>query len=165
MIPGETSDIEWVREFILGIRQIRGEMDINPSKALPAQLAETSATDRRRVADYDTYLRRLARLDGIEILDAEAQPPRGAATALLGEMRILVPLAGVIDLAAERERLGKLEQRLQKDLKKSMAKLGNAQFRSNAPAEIVAKEEARVADFQQSLGRIRDQLQRLSGLE
>jgi valyl-tRNA synthetase len=80
-------------------------------------------------------------------------------------MRILVPLAGVIDLAAERARLGKVAQRLEKDLSKSQAKLANGQFRANAPTDIVAKEEARVADFKQSLERLGEQLRRLQELE
>ena len=128
--PDAEAEINWVQNFVVGIRQIRGEMDINPSQALTAQLAEASDMDRRRAMDHETYLTRLARLDNIEILPSGAEPSRGAATALLGDMRILVPLAGVIDLAAERDRLHKVAERLRKDLGKSEAKLGNEKFRA-----------------------------------
>ncbi len=163
--PEALAEIQWVQGFVVGIRQIRGEMDINPGQSLAAELADASETDRRRLRDYQTYVTRLARLDSVTFLDKGSDVPQGAATALLGEMRILVPLAGVIDLAAERERLSKVKQRLQKDLDKSQTKLANQQFRTNAPAEIVAKEHARVKDLQQSLDRIGEQLQRLADLE
>ncbi len=163
--PEALAEIEWLQGFVVGIRQIRGEMDISPSKALKAQLLDSSAQDQRRLRDYELYLTRLARLDSIQLLESGRAAPRGAATALLGEMRILVPLAGVIDLAAERQRLTKVEQRLLKDLDKSAAKLGNARFRANAPPEIVAKEEGRVSELQQSLLRIRDQAKRLDDLD
>lgn len=158
------AEIAWVQEFIVGIRQIRGEMDIPPGKALSAQLIGASSTDQRRLSSYQRYLIRLARLDSIEVVDG-GEPARGVATALLGDMRILVPLAGVIDLAEERQRLAKVEQRLAKDLQKSQGKLANAQFRANAPPEIVAKQEHRVEELSRSLARLQAQAERLKDLE
>ena len=89
---------------------------------------------------------------------------RGAATALLGGMRILVPLAGLIDVALERERLDKQLARTKDDLQKCLRKLGNENFVANAPEEIVAKENARVAEFRQRAEQLEQQLARLAEL-
>jgi valyl-tRNA synthetase len=159
------AQINWLKDFVVGIRQIRGEMDISPGRVLTALLVDSSSTDRDRLARLSIYLQRLARLETIQVIAADGEVPQGAATALLGEMRILVPLAGVIDLDAERQRLAKVEQRLNKDLAKCEAKLGNQQFRANAPPEIVAKEQERVNDLRQNLARISDQVARLKGLQ
>lgn len=162
---GAVAEIDWLKDFVVGIRQIRGEMDISPGQPLRALLVDSHSTDRRRASELGPYLRRLARLESIEILGPGTEALRGAATALLGEMRIMVPLAGVIDLDAERQRLAKVEQRLLKDLHKAQAKLSNEKFLANAPAEIVRKEQDRVTALQQSLNRISDQMDRLKGLE
>ncbi len=109
-------------------------------------------------------MRRLAGLERIDLV-----PPggvvKGAATALVGPLRILVPLAGIIDVAAERERLGKQVARTQDDLAKARRKLDNQNFVANAPEEIVAKENARVAEFEQRVQQLTQQLARLAEID
>jgi valyl-tRNA synthetase len=121
-------------------------MSISPGKRLSIQLADLDAVDRERVERHRARLDALARLDGIEVLDA-VPPAGGVATALVRQFRVLVPLAGVIDVGAERSRLAKQRDRLQQDLDKTRAKLANAQFVANAPASIVDKEKGRAADL------------------
>ena len=154
------ADIAWVKTFMLGVRQIRGEMNISPSQRLTVKLAGASATDRERVARHRGYLERLAVLAEISEVESAASVP-GAATALVGDMQLLVPLAGLVDIAAERERLGKQLERANADLEKGRRKLDNAAFVANAPADVVAKERERVAELEQRIARLRGQLERL----
>jgi len=155
------AEIEWLQRFVVAIRQIRGEMNIAPSHRLVVKLAGATATDRERVARHRNYLERLAMLAEISEVESAASV-RGAATALLGDMQILVPLAGLIDIAAERERLGKQLERWSSDLEKCRRKLDNASFVANAPADVVAKERERVADLEQRTARLRSQIDLLA---
>jgi len=97
------------------------------------------------------------------VLEAEAVAPE-SATALVGEMSVLVPMAGLIDAAAEAERLGKLLTKAQQELAKTHSKLGNENFVRNAPAEVVATERERQADFERQVGSLTAQLERIRGL-
>jgi valyl-tRNA synthetase len=154
------TEIEWLKAFIIGIRQIRAEMNLSPGKALPVKLAGATAADRARVATNRAYIERLARVADIEHLEDSAAV-RGAATALLGEMRILVPLAGLVDVGAEITRLDKQLARARKDLEACRRKLDNASFVSNAPAEIIAKERERAAELTQRSDQLSAQLTRI----
>ncbi len=153
-------EIEWIKTFISGIRQIRGEMEINPGKRLPVKLADSSATDRRRIDEHGAYLTAVGRLEELEIVD-EATTVSGTATALVGRMRILVPLAGLIDLDAEVTRLTKQRQQAQADLDLCQTKLANSQFIAHAPAAIVTKTQDRATELTQKLAQLQTQLERL----
>ncbi|MDX1517617.1 MAG: valine--tRNA ligase [Woeseiaceae bacterium] len=157
------ADIDWVCRFILGIRQIRGEMDISPGKALPAVLDNASADDRRRAAGYAELLERVGRVESIDVL-ADGDEAPTAATALLGDLRILVPMAGLIDVAAERERLDKRVAKTQADLDRARSKLANDNFVNNAPAAVVTQERERAAEFENQLRQLREQLDKLAEL-
>ena len=87
------TEISWVMQFVPGLRQIRGEMDISPGKALPVLMQNASSDDLRRVADHRLLLDRVGRVESCEPLGGEAPP---AATALLGDMTLLVPMKGLI---------------------------------------------------------------------
>ena len=158
--PAAEAEVEWLKAFVVGIRQIRGEMSLSPSKPLPVKLAGASAADRARVAANGAYIRKLARVAEIEHV-AEGALVRGAATALLGDMRILVPLAGLVDVGAEIARLEKQLERARKDLDGCTRKLGNAEFLRNAPPDVVAKERARADELMQRITQLELQLQRL----
>ncbi|MDZ7643940.1 MAG: valine--tRNA ligase [Woeseiaceae bacterium] len=158
------ADIGWVQQFILGIRQIRGEMDISPGRALPVLLQGASAADRQRADRHATLLARVGRVESVRHLaDDEQAPP--AATALLGDLRLLVPMQGLIDVAAERTRLGRQRDRLQADLGKARGKLANDRFVNNAPPDVVTQERERVAEFERRLGQLAEQLEKLDSLE
>jgi valyl-tRNA synthetase len=157
------ADIEWVRQFILGIRQIRGEMDISPGKPLPVILQGAGDDDRRRSSQYLHLLQRVGRVESIDTLRDGDTPP-AAATALLGAMRLLVPMQGLIDVAAERSRLEKQVQRAETDLGRTRAKLGNENFVNNAPADVVTQEQQRAAEFARTIEQLREQLEKLAEL-
>jgi valyl-tRNA synthetase len=158
------ADIEWVRQFILGIRQIRGEMDISPGKPLPVVLENAAATDRSRAESFAHLLQRVGRVESITNL-AEGEEPPNSATALLGEVRLLVPMKGLIDVEAERARLEKQLVRVKSDLAKTQGKLGNAKFVNNAPAEVVSQEQQRAGDFQKTIAQLAEQLEKLTELD
>jgi valyl-tRNA synthetase len=157
-------ELAWLKGFIVGIRQIRGEANLPRSSLLTVRLADATPSDRTRVERHDAYLRKLAGLERIE-LTASGETVKGAATALLGAMRILVPLAGLIDVAAERERLGKQLARTRDDLGRVRRKLENQSFVANAPPDIVAKEHARIAELDQRAAQLSQQLVRLAELD
>ena len=157
------SDIEWVQQFILGIRQIRGEMDISPGKPLPVLLQDSSAEDRKRSETHAGLLRGVGRVESVTVLGANEEPP-AAATALLGELRLLVPMKGVIDVDAERARLEKQLDKVNVDLARTNGKLGNEKFVNNAPVDVVAKEKLRAADFEKTITQLNEQLEKLADL-
>jgi valyl-tRNA synthetase len=158
--PEAEQEVAWIQAFISGVRQIRGEMDIGFSQPLTVWLEEPSAEDLERLQRYRSYLTRLARLEAIEPLADKATA--GCAAALVGELRLLVPLAGIKDLGAERDRLARAVAKIQQDLAKSQAKLGKASFVERAPAEVVAKELQRVADMTSQVTKLNEQIQRLT---
>ncbi|WP_371194887.1 valine--tRNA ligase [Glaciecola sp. SC05] len=149
-------DIEWVKAFVMGIRNIRGEMDIAPSKRLPVLLHNMHAQDVSRLANTQSYLLTLAKLESIDVLDASAQAP-ASATALVGEMEILIPMAGLIDKAAELARLNKAADKLEKDVARTEGKLNNQNFVGKAPVEVIDKEKAKLADAKMQLDKIKEQ--------
>ncbi len=154
-------DVEWVRHFILGIRQIRGEMDIPPGKALPVLLQNATANDRRRARDHLALLARLGRIESVTALANGEEPPQ-SATALVGDMRLLVPMKGLIDVDAERARLEKQQARLRTELVRAEGKLANASFVRNAPPAVVQQEQERAGEFGRQLEQLQEQLAKLA---
>ena len=157
------TELGWIMSFVLGIRQIRGEMDIAPSRAIPLLLQDAAAADLVRLERHGSYLRRLANLASLEPLAAGARAP-ASATALLGTMKLLVPLARLIDAGAEIERLEKRLARTQSDRTKLVDKLANAGFVSRAPAELVEQERGRLVELERACAQLETQLERLRTL-
>jgi valyl-tRNA synthetase len=158
------ADIEWLRKFILGVRQIRGEMDIPPGKPLPVILENASELDERRAAEHASLLQRVGRVESVALL-ADGEEPPAAATALLDETRLLVPMKGMIDVDAERKRLGKQMDKVQVELGRARSKLDNPNFVNNAPADVVTQEKQRAADFERQLALLTEQLAKLGHLD
>lgn len=154
------ADIEWLKAVILGVRNIRGEMNIPPGKALTLLLRNGDASDQTRLAQNSQYLKKLAKLDDISWLSPDDAVP-AAATALAGELEILVPMAGLIDKDAEISRLNKEIGKLESDLARLQGKLGNAAFIDKAPAAVVAKEQEKLQAQQQALETLQEQMQRI----
>jgi valyl-tRNA synthetase len=155
--------VTWMKQFILAVRQIRGEMDIAPSRKIPLLLRHAKERERELVTQLSAYLLRLAGLESIRVLEAGAAAPE-SATALVGELTLLVPMAGLIDPKSEAERLSKLMAKNGSDLAKLEAKLGNANFVKNAPAEVVAGDRARVAELTAHNSSLAAQLERVRRL-
>ena len=156
------ADIDWVRKFILGIRQIRGEMDISPGKPLPVLLKGATKEDRRKAREHLPLLQRVGRVETVEILDDEEAPT--SATALLDDLRLLVPMKGLIDVDAERARLSKQLDKVRGELAKATAKLSNEKFVNNAPPAVVSQERDRASDFQRQIDQLTEQVKKLAEL-
>jgi valyl-tRNA synthetase len=140
------AEVAWMKQFILAVRQIRGEMDIAPSRRIPLLLRSADPRDHALAERHFNWLARLAGLESIKMLGAHAATPE-SATAILGELTLLVPMAGLIDPKAEADRLTKLMAKNDSDITKLEAKLGNANFVKNAPPEVVAADRARAAEL------------------
>ena len=122
-----SEDLEWVKQFVIAIRNIRGEMDIAPSKPLPVLLKNVSELDQRRLSENEQFLSSLAKLENIEVLADDDQGP-ASASAVVGDMSLLIPMAGLIDKEAELARLSKAISKLEIDAKRTQGKLSNDNF-------------------------------------
>jgi len=156
-------DIEWMKSFVLGIRNIRGEMDIPPSKPLAVLLRNASRSDWQRLQTTQAFLGSIARLESVNLLESDEEAPP-SATALVGEMEILIPMAGLIDKQAELSRIARALEKLQKDHERTQGKLSNEKFVSNAPAEVIAKEQAKLADFVMQIRKLQEQQSSIAAL-
>ncbi|MEJ2688153.1 MAG: valine--tRNA ligase, partial [Gammaproteobacteria bacterium] len=157
------AEMEWVMGVILGVRKIRSGMNIAPGKPLPVLLADGSEQDRAREARQRHYLKALGRLESITwIADDDTAPD--SATALVGQLKVLIPMAGLIDKEAELARLNKEIERVATDLERCESKLENANFVQRAPAEVVAKERGRAGDLNSALADLRAQRERIAAL-
>jgi len=157
------AEVEWIKSFILGIRKIRAEYDIAPGKALPVLCENATADNSAKVQRHHDLLQALAKTEAIEVLAKGDSAPE-SATALVGEMRILIPLAGLIDPVAENERLDRESARLEKEKGRLEGKLGNDSFVAKAPADVVAKEKQKLADVLVALDQLQQQKERLKKL-
>ena len=156
-----SAEIEWFKAVLTGVRKIRSEMNIAPGKTIPLLLADGDAEDRRRTQKFSSQIEFLARCEAPRWL-ATGEPEPAAAAAVIGNLRVLIPLEGLIDLDAERVRLNKEIARIEGEIKKCEGKLGNANFVDHAPAAVVEQERNRLADWTTQIGALREQADRLS---
>ena len=161
-ITAET-ELEWVKSFVTGVRKIRSEMDIAPGKPLPVLLRNASDSDKACFNTNKTFIETLAKLETVEWLESGDEAPE-SATALIGEMQILIPLAGLIDKEAELARLEKEIGKLKVNIDKGKAKLGNPGFVDKAPPAVVDKERARVDELSVALQQLQAQAEKISAL-
>ncbi len=153
-----TAEIEWVKDVLTGVRRIRAEMNIAPGKTIPLLLADGDAADRERADKFAAQIAFLGRVDMPTWVNGD-EP--AAAVAVVGGMRVLIPLEGLIDVGAEKTRLAKEIARVEGEIKKCEAKLGNANFVANAPAEVVDQERQRIADWTRQADAMREQAKKL----
>jgi valyl-tRNA synthetase len=160
--PAVEEEIEWVKDIIVGIRNIRGEMDISPGKSLPVWFENASKTDFE-YAEQNMHL--LERVGRIESVRPRKKSDEGTATAtsMRGEMILHVPMAGIIDIDAEKARLGKLRERAETDLALVRTRLENPDFVNNAPPDVVTKNKQQLAELELKISQFDEQLARLSG--
>jgi valyl-tRNA synthetase len=157
------ADVAWIKGFVLALRQVRGELNISPARRVPVLIDQASDVDRERLARHRGLLDKLAGLESLALLPAGATPP-AASMALVGDMKVLVPMAGLIDARAEVERLAKLITRHRSDLAKAQAKLANDNFVRNAPPEVVRQENERIATFERAIAELGEQRLRVERL-
>ncbi|MEP5766633.1 MAG: valine--tRNA ligase [Halieaceae bacterium] len=155
-----TADIEWLKNVILGLRNIRGEMNIPPGKELSVLLRNGNDKDKKRLQENEQYLKKLAKLSDIRFLHDEEEAPVASAS-LVGDLEILVPMSGLIDRDAELARLAKEIDKLEKDLARIQGKLNNSGFVDKAPAAVVEKEREKMESQQQALNKLQQQVTQL----
>ncbi len=156
-------EMAWVMQFILGIRKIKGEQNIAPGKPVPVLLANTNEQDRAWAKEHRAYLDFLARTESIEILSEGEEGPE-SATALVGQMKVLIPLGELIDKSAELARLDKGIAALDTDLLNLEKKLANPGFAEKAPATVVQQTRDRLAASQQARQDLLAQREKIAAL-
>ena len=138
------------------IRNIRGEMDISPNKPLSVLVKNVSGEHQRRLEQNATFLQAMAKLEEITVL-AEGEKGPASATALVGEMEILIPMAGLIDKDAELARIAKALDKAEKDFSRTQGKLSNEKFVSNAPEAVINKEREKLEEFRIAMEKLKEQ--------
>ncbi|WP_044410849.1 valine--tRNA ligase [Thiomicrospira microaerophila] len=157
------AELDWVKQFIMGVRRIRSEMDIAPGKPLPVLLSKVSAQDQAWLDHNRLFLMTLAKLESIEILERDDQAPE-SAMSLVGDMNILIPMAGLIDKQAELARLDKEINKLKSEFARLNGKLSNESFVARAPEAVVAKERAKLDEIQTALSNLEQQYGKIQQL-
>ncbi len=152
---------EWVREVLVGIRKIRSEMDIAPSKTVPVFIENASDTDKAYIAEFSEWLMKLGKMESFELLTDDAPE---SAIALVGEMKLHIPLAGLIDKDAELARLDREITKLQASIDRLNGQLSNEKYVNNAPAELVAKSREQLAEQEAKISELVGQRKKIEGL-
>ncbi|WP_019571120.1 valine--tRNA ligase [Thioalkalivibrio sp. ALMg3] len=158
-----TAELDWVKDFITGLRRIRAEMDIAPAKPLPVLVKNWTDADQERYTRHRGLLEFLAKPESVTWLDTADEAPE-SAMALVDDMQLLIPLAGLIDKDAELARLDKEIGKLDKNLEQSEQRLSNASFVDRAPAEVVQKERDRVAEMHATRDQLAAQRERIRAM-
>jgi valyl-tRNA synthetase len=150
-----------LQKIILGVRNIRGEMNIAPGKMLALLIVNANSAQQQLIQQYAYLLQSIAKLESIKFLAPTDKQPE-SAVALVGEMQLLIPMQGLIDKEAELARLNRELEKLNKEIIKAKAKLDNPGYVEKAPKEVVAKEQQNFADLQQSVSKIQENIQKIS---
>ena len=159
----EYQAIEWLKEIVSGIRNIRGEMLIKPSVMIKAFYEGGNKTDKRRSADLTGLIKEIAGLESLEWMkEGEELPP--SAVVVLENLKILIPLEGLIDPKEESQRLRKKIDKASKEHKMLSSKLENKKFTDNAPKELVQEQQERFELISKELSNLNDQLKEISRL-
>jgi valyl-tRNA synthetase len=157
------AEMQWLQRFVLGPRKIRAEMNISPGKHLEVLLQGGDAEDRARYERNAALATSLARVTVSDWLDVDADAPE-SATALVGSMKLLIPMKDLIDKEAEAARLEKETSKAASELSRGESKLANEQFVGRAPPAVVDGERQRVAELRDALTQLQAQLERIRTL-
>jgi valyl-tRNA synthetase len=164
--PDAEKEMDWIQTFILGIRKIRGEYNISPGKPLTVSLQNGNQHDQELLQKHQTSLEKLCKTDAIVWLEEDEGNDEAArsATALVGQMRLLIPMAGLIDKQAEIDRLNKLLDKESKELQRISAKLNNQSFVDKAPENVVNAEKDKAQRAEVSIQQLKQQLEKIQAL-
>ncbi|MDP4946077.1 valine--tRNA ligase [Alishewanella sp. SMS8] len=147
------ADLEWLKAVITAIRNVRGEMNISPNKPLTVLLRNISTEEQRRIDQNRNFLLVMAKLESLELLAPEQKAPASAAQ-LIGNMDLLIPMAGLIDKEAELGRIAKQLEKTEQELSRVAGKLNNEGFVAKAPEAVLAKERAKQAELEQAVAKL-----------
>jgi valyl-tRNA synthetase len=154
------AEMDWVVRLISTIRTVRAEMNVPAGAKIPLVVKDGNATTRARLAKHMTALERLARIEGVSELSGAL--PKGAVSAVLDEATLILPLAGIIDVAAEKTRLAKEIAKAEGEISKIEKKLGNPGFVAKAPEEVVEENRERLAEYAAQKQKLSEALSRLA---
>ena len=161
--PAAECDVEWLKEVIQGVRRVRSELNLPPGKLLDIWLQAGSEEDRSRFTRFDEVLSHLGRIQSSMWVGEDADSAE-CAVALVGDLKILIPLKGLVDVEEELARLNKQLAREDADLKKSETKLGNKRFVENAPAAVVEQERQRLGTHRANVENLRSQIHQMESM-
>lgn len=145
--------------MISEIRSVRSDMNVPAGAKIDLVVQDANTASQARLKTHDAVLKQMARLSSISLLSGK--PPGRSIKSIVGEATLILPIADLIDLDKERERLQKQIAKLEDDIKKTDAKLGNEQFVANAPAEILEEFRNRKVEFQQVIDKLATALSQL----
>jgi valyl-tRNA synthetase len=147
---------------VLGIRQIRGELDVPHSRSTPVYVRSDKAGDAEALVALSATIRKVANLESIALVQSEADLPP-CAIAISNGRTVLAPFDRLVDdVSAELARLEKRKAKTAQERDKCAAKLANANFVANAPETVVVQERERIAEFERQLGQLGEQMRRLA---
>jgi valyl-tRNA synthetase len=152
------AEIDWVIRFVTEVRSVRAEMNVPAAAKVPLVIAGAGAATKARVAAHDGTLKRLARIETIDFVDA---PPAGSVQIVLDEATLALPLAGVIDINAESERLKREIDKVGSEIAQLTAKLANEKFVSRAPEHVVEEQRERKSEAETIAAKLEQALKRL----
>ncbi|WP_413191152.1 valine--tRNA ligase [Psychrobacter sp. AT9] len=161
------ADMAWLQELIASVRNIRGEMKLGNAVRLPVLLQNISADEDARLSRIKNQFKALAKVESLEIInsgDGSDQKIPLSSSSMVGQLRVLVPMKGLIDPTAELARLGKSYDKLKGQAEGIARKLGNEGFVSKAPAEVVDAEKAKLAELEGQLTAMTAQMEQLKAL-
>jgi valyl-tRNA synthetase len=152
------SEIDWVIRLVSEIRSVRAEMNVNAGAKIPCVIVNAGKEARRRAAQWEAEITRLARLSSLSFED---QVPKSSAQMVLDEATVALPLEGVIDFAAEKMRLSKELEKIAKDMTGIDSRLNNPGFVAKAPPEVLEESRERKAELDARKAKIEEALKRL----
>jgi valyl-tRNA synthetase len=152
------TDVEWLKDMVSALRRVRSELGVSPGKQVRLLLQGGNDNDRKLGDRYASQLSFLLKLEGIQWLQADAQAP-ASAVAIVGELKLLVPLEGLVDLDAERTRLDKEIARVAGEKEKSETKL--SKFSDKVPPTVIEQERQRLVDWSNQLAGLQEQRAKL----
>jgi valyl-tRNA synthetase len=161
--PDAESEMAFLKAVVTVVRNIRSEMQIPPARVLTVILRPAGAAQSATLSGQTAVLAMLARAE-VQVVPDGVRPTAQAALAVVDGCEVYVPLAGVIDVAAERQRLGRERDRAAEELARLEAKLARVEFRERAPAEVVAREEARRSEQVALMAKLEAGIERLDAV-
>jgi valyl-tRNA synthetase len=153
-------EMKWVQAVITGVRNIRGEMNISPSKLLPIIIQGANDTDQQYLDHNQAYLSKFGRFESMSVVASGDETPE-SATALVGDMRVLIPLGSFIDANAEILRLKKELEKAERDIAGVTGRLSNKAFVDKAPEAVICKAQQQLKDAQRSKDLLLGQIERM----
>ncbi|MFU2091596.1 valine--tRNA ligase [Gallibacterium anatis] len=157
------NEINWIKELIVNVRNIRSEMNIAPSKALDVLLRHLTEEEINCLNNNLSLIKTMAKLESINILSSDEEAPL-AVTKLLGNAELLIPMAGFIDKQAELARLTKELNKLQQEVQRIENKLNNENFVAKAPEAVIAKEREKMQGYLDGLDKLKAQYAAIEAL-